>query len=77
MPWERTDTVDDVTEWERTDRAATVRIRRRPDDEFVVRLDRLEQAPEGPAYERTTATDREAAEAAAAALRERYDTDAE
>ncbi|ERH13502.1 MAG: hypothetical protein J07HB67_02542 [halophilic archaeon J07HB67] len=69
MSWERTETTTNVTEWERTDRMATVRIRERPDGRFVVRVDRLQQAPEGPAYRRETAADREAAETVAAELR--------
>ena len=60
MPWERTETATNVTEWERTDGTATVRVRERPDGRYVVRVDRLQQAPEGPAYRRETADDRRA-----------------
>lgn len=73
MPWERTETVTNVTEWERTDGTATVRIRERPDGQFVVRVDRLEQAPEGPAYRRETADDRETAESVATEMREAFE----
>ncbi|ERH13504.1 MAG: hypothetical protein J07HB67_02544 [halophilic archaeon J07HB67] len=72
MSWERAETSTAVTEWERTDRMATVRIRERPDGRFVVRVDRLEQAPEGPAYRRETAADRETAETIATGMREEF-----
>lgn len=73
MTWEQTDPVNDVTEWERGDRTATVRIRERPGGGFVVRLDRLKQAPEGPAYRRETAETRTEAETIAADFRESFD----
>lgn len=73
MAWDQTETVDTVTEWERTDGSATVRIRERPDGRFVVRVDRLQQAPEGPAYERATADDRDDAETLAETFREQFD----
>jgi len=75
VSWEQTETDENVTEWERSDRTASVRIRERPDGEYVVRVDRLEQAPEGPAYRRETAPDRESAESVAAAMREEFDTE--
>jgi hypothetical protein len=75
VTWEQTETVTDVTEWERDDGNATVRIRERPNGGFVVRLDRLEQAPEGSGYRRETATDRERAEEIAADLRAEFDTE--
>lgn len=56
---ERTD--GPTTEWERRDGTATVRVRERPDGRYVVRLDRLTQAPEGPAYRHAVVPDREAA----------------
>jgi len=74
VPWEQTETDAALTEWERADGAATVRLRERPDGGFVVRADRLRQAPEGSAYERARADDRETAEELAATFRERYDT---
>ena len=49
---------------------ATVRIRERADGTFVVRLDRLEQASDGPAYERTVADDRADAETIAERFRD-------
>lgn len=73
MTWDHSETVDDVTEWERGDHAATVRIRERPDGSYVVRIDRLKQAPEGPAYRRETADTREAAEEIAADFRASFD----
>lgn len=73
MTWEQTEPVNDVTEWERGDRTATVRIRERTDGGYVIRADRLEQAPEGPAYRRETAETRAKAEELAADLRESFD----
>ncbi|MFB6177883.1 MAG: hypothetical protein ABEI99_12225 [Halobaculum sp.] len=73
MAWERSETVDDVTEWERGDRTATVRIRERATGGYVIRLDRLTQAPEGSAYRRETAETREAAEEIAADFRASFD----
>ena len=61
MDWRETRSDDRVTEWERADGHATVRLRRRPDGRYVVRYDRLFQAPEGPEYRRETVPDREAA----------------
>jgi hypothetical protein len=75
VPWESTEPVDDVTEWQRADGNATVRIRERPDGRFVIRLDRLKQAPDGPAYQHRTAENREEAEEIAAELRSNFDTE--
>jgi len=50
MEWTRTRDEEGLVEWTREDRHATVRRRRRPDGGWVVRLDRLHQAPEGRGY---------------------------
>ena len=60
------------TEWERDDRFVRVVLRRTATDEWATTLDALEQAPEGPAYERETHPTREAATDRARAWRERY-----
>ena len=73
MGWHIVDTDAAGDEWERDDGHATVRLRERTDGRVAVRLDRLEQAPEGPAYRRETAPDREAAEALAGEWREEFD----
>lgn len=52
---------EDRTEWERHDRFARVVVRRTAAGGWAVTLDALEQAPEGPAYERETHATREAA----------------
>jgi hypothetical protein len=52
---------DGLREWEREDGAATIRLRTRPDGTWVVRLDRLYQAPEGSRYRRREAADRDEA----------------
>lgn len=70
MTWKREERTDRLTEWRRADGNATVRIRERANGGFVVRLDRLEQAADGSAYERETAPDRDRAEAIAERFRE-------
>jgi hypothetical protein len=62
-----------VEEWERDDGWATVRLRSRADDSWVVRLDRLTQAPEGSLYREERVRSRAAAEDLAADWRETYD----
>jgi hypothetical protein len=52
---------DGLREWEREDGAATIRLRARPDGTWVVRLDRLYQAPEGSRYRRRDAEEFEEA----------------
>ncbi|MFW6382628.1 MAG: DUF7543 family protein [Haloferacaceae archaeon] len=68
MEWTRTRDEDTIVEWTRSDGYATVRRRRRPDGEWVVRLDRLYQAPEGSGYRRK----RVAGESAAAEVVEAW-----
>jgi hypothetical protein len=63
---------EDRTEWERSDRFVRVVVRRTETGEWAVTLDALEQAPEGPAYERETRSTRAAATDRARAWRERY-----
>jgi hypothetical protein len=62
-----------LVEWERSDGRATVRLRQRGDGAWVVRLDRLTQAPEGPLYREKRLDDREAADAVAERWRRLYD----
>lgn len=57
-------------EWERADGHAVVVVRETAGGDWAVTLDRLEQAPEGPAYRRETLSDREAALELAAEWRE-------
>jgi len=61
MEWTRTRDVETLVEWTRSDGHVTVRRRRRPDGEWVVRLDRLHQAPEGGGYRRERVADESAA----------------
>jgi hypothetical protein len=63
------------TEWERGDRFVRVVVRRTATGEWATTLDALEQAPEGPAYERETYPMREAAADRARTWRERYARD--
>ena len=48
-------------EWEREDGYAVIRLRQTARGDWAVTLDRLEQAPEGEHYERTTADSEDAA----------------
>jgi hypothetical protein len=73
MEWTRSRDEETLVEWTRADGYATVRRRRRPDGEWVVRLDRLHQAPEGRAYR----FERVADESAAVALLEAWKTEGE
>lgn len=61
MKWTQTRDDDGVLEWTREDGHATIRRRRRPDGEWVVRLDRLHQASEGRGYRRERVADEPAA----------------
>jgi hypothetical protein len=74
VSWERRDR-SGVVEWERDDGNATIRRRERPDGRYVVRVDRLEQAPEGPAYRRETVADADAADDLVASFRAEFDLD--
>ena len=61
MEWTRTRNETGLVEWTREDGHATVRRRRRPDGEWVVRFDRLHQAPDGRGYRHERVTDESAA----------------
>lgn len=62
MEWTRNRRDDeDLIEWTRADGYVTIRRRRRADGGWVVRLDRLYQAPEGSGYRRERADDAESA----------------
>ena len=63
MPWTPVGTTERYDEWERADGLATLRVRERGDGGYVVRVDRLEQAPDGRAYRRERVGDRAAADA--------------
>ncbi|WP_372913029.1 hypothetical protein [Salinigranum sp.] len=75
MGWTETDPEDPgvVAEWSREDGWATIRLRRRGDEAWVVRLDRLTQAPEGSLYLEDRVETRGEADAVVAAWREAYD----
>ncbi|MFC7071021.1 DUF7543 family protein [Halobaculum lipolyticum] len=73
MPWSSVDTPERYDEWERADGLATLRVREHRDGSYVVRLDRLEQAPDGRAYRRERVADREAADALAAEWKREFD----
>ncbi|AUV81323.1 hypothetical protein C2R22_06295 [Salinigranum rubrum] len=77
MGWTETDPDDPevVAEWSREDAWATLRVRRRRDDGWVVRLDRLTQAPEGSLYLEERVETRDEADAVVAAWREAYDVE--
>lgn len=51
----------DGREWEREDGCAVIRLRQTARGGWAVTFDRLEQAPEGPAYERVTVGSEDAA----------------
>ena len=70
--WRVADDGGDRTEWERHDRLIRVVVRRTATGEWATTLDALEQASEGPAYERETHPTREAATDRARAWCERY-----
>lgn len=76
VTWHRTDPDDGgvVAEWERDDGWATIRLRRRGDDAWVVRLDRLTQAPEGSLYREARVERRAAADRVVEEWRAEYDT---
>ena len=61
MEWTRSRDDEGLEEWTREDGYATIRRRRRPDGEWVVRLDRLHQAPDGRGYRRERVADETAA----------------
>lgn len=59
--WERVTEGTGDERWEREDGTAAVWVRETADGRWAVTLDRLEQAPEGPAYRRATVDDRQSA----------------
>jgi hypothetical protein len=62
-----------LVEWERADGWATLRRRRRADGTWVVRLDRLTQAPEGSLYREERTETRADADRVVAAWQATYD----
>ncbi|WP_058365006.1 DUF7543 family protein [Haloparvum sedimenti] len=73
MDWGVSRDRDGVTEWERGDGLATVRVREKGGGTgFVVRIDVLEQAADGPDYRRESVADEDRAEALAAEWREAF-----
>ncbi|MCL9817597.1 DUF7543 family protein [Natronocalculus amylovorans] len=62
MSWDHTMATETIDEWARSDGYVTIRKRKRTDGKFVLRLDKLEQAPGGRSYEQTIASDEEAAD---------------
>ncbi|WP_435062722.1 DUF7543 family protein [Halobaculum sp. EA56] len=75
MPWSPVETPERYDEWKRDDGHATLRVREHADGSVVVRLDRLEQAPEGRAYRRERVPDRETADDLLAEWKETFDRD--
>lgn len=75
MTWDRVADRDRVTEWRRSDGNATIRLRERAVGGWTVRLDRLEQAPEGSGYRREDVDDAAAAERLVERWCEAYDVE--
>lgn len=73
MPWTRRERPDGLVEWTRSDDAATIRLRESADGDWVVRFDRLTQAPEGSTYRRETRPTRAAADELVAEWRDSFD----
>jgi hypothetical protein len=73
MSWQEVRADDRITEWERSDGNATIRLRRRPDDTWAVRLDRLYQAEDGRDYRRERVDGEDEARELVAAWREEHD----
>ena len=63
MTWTKNRETENLVEWTRSDGYVTIRRRRRADEGWVVRLDRLHQAPGGRDYRRERVADVEAAKA--------------
>jgi hypothetical protein len=61
MTWTKNRETEHLVEWTRSDGYVTIRRRRRADGGWVVRLDRLYQAPEGSGYRRERVDDVESA----------------
>lgn len=74
MGWSRTEDDDGGRRWERSDGYAIITARATATGEWAVSLDRLEQAPEGPAYEHETVASREEALALAERWRDAHET---
>jgi hypothetical protein len=72
MEWHVVDERESRTEWERSDRFARAVLRQTATGTWAATLDVLEQAPEGPHYERETFPNREDALAQLNAWRERH-----
>lgn len=77
MGWKEADRVSPLTEWERDDGMTTIRMRERPDGTWMVRVDRLYQAPEGNLYRRETVTTQKEALSLVEEWQEEYDVEAE
>jgi hypothetical protein len=77
MGWKEAEAVQPITEWERDDGVTTIRMRERPDGTWMVRLDRLFQAPEGNLYRRKTLASREEALDLVEEWQHEYDHEAE
>lgn len=77
MGWSPVETTERYDEWERADGFATIRLREHADGSVVVRVDRLEQAPDGRGYRRQRVADRETAEALVAEWKTEFDHDDE
>ncbi|SFR44962.1 DUF7543 family protein [Halogeometricum limi] len=75
MSWQEVRADGQITEWERSDGTATIRLRRRVDETFVVRLDRLYQSDEGRGYRRERFDSEDEALALVEEWREEYDVD--
>ena len=73
MTWQHVDAEGPYDEYERADGLATVRVREQTGGGFAVRLDCLEQAPDGPEYRRETRGDRSAAAALAEEWMDAFD----
>ncbi|MFB6116935.1 hypothetical protein [Halosegnis sp.] len=69
MEWQRVQNEPTRVEWERGDGHARLLARETARGEWVVSLDRLEQAPEGSAYRHERVSDRAQATALAAEWR--------
>ncbi|QHS15802.1 DUF7543 family protein [Halopenitus persicus] len=78
MSWRVRRDRDGITEWERSDGLASIRKRERADGAgYVVRIDRLEQAPEGRTYRRESVADAAAADALVDEWQETFERSAE
>lgn len=73
MAWTPVDTTERYDEWRRDDGYATLRVREHTDGSYVVRLDRLEQAPDGRAYRRERVPDKDAADELLAEWKAEFD----